>query len=216
MSYILDALKKAEQERGSTQMQTVTAGHAERPLYRYRWWPIAGAVAICVVAIAIILLFYPERNGQAPIPDQTSAAKQADIRPTPEPLQPVPAAIAPQENVNQRPAEISASAPKPIPIVPKIEPAPAAAREQRATSPRPDAPPSPEKAEPASVTLQEAMSKMTLTALMYSDVPSERVAFINGRKFKEGDLVEGRYRVEKIALEGVELSFQGERLLLSP
>ena len=68
--------------------------------------------------------------------------------------------------------------------------------------------------EDKAVSLREALDKMTISVLMYDEAKSERRVYINGRKYVEGDYVEGRYLVESITLEGVVLSCQGERALL--
>jgi Type II secretion system protein B len=57
-------------------------------------------------------------------------------------------------------------------------------------------------------------SGLRLEALIYSDLPAQRMVFINGRRYAEGDVVEGRLRVEEIHEEGVELSDQGRRFTL--
>src|SRR6266852_6253391 len=52
---------------------------------------------------------------------------------------------------------------------------------------------------------------LKLEALIYSDLPAQRMVFINGRRYAEGDVIDGRLRVEEIQEEGVELSDQGRR-----
>jgi len=70
------------------------------------------------------------------------------------------------------------------------------------------------KIEPAS--LQEAISQMTLSILMYIDNKAERIVYINGRKYEEGDYIEGIYLLESITGDGAIISHQGERTLLQP
>jgi hypothetical protein len=60
------------------------------------------------------------------------------------------------------------------------------------------------------------MAKLKLSALVYADVPSDRMIFVNGRKYVEGDSIEGILRVEQITQEGAVLSYQGRRSLLKP
>ena len=50
--------------------------------------------------------------------------------------------------------------------------------------------------------------------LIYAEAPAERTIFINGRKYVEGDSIEGRLRVEEIQEEGVVLSEEGRRFTL--
>jgi hypothetical protein len=60
------------------------------------------------------------------------------------------------------------------------------------------------------------MAMMNLTVLLYSDTPADRIVFINGRKYVEGDHIDGKYLLESITLEGAVLSYQGEQAVLHP
>ncbi len=64
------------------------------------------------------------------------------------------------------------------------------------------------------LSLREAIDKMAISVLMYSESKAERRVYINGRKYVEGDYVDGHYLVESITLEGVVLSYEGERATL--
>jgi general secretion pathway protein B len=61
---------------------------------------------------------------------------------------------------------------------------------------------------------QEGMPKMSLQFLVYSDVPSERLVFINNQKYVEGQSIEGKVVVEGIVADGAILSYQGKRFKL--
>jgi general secretion pathway protein B len=61
---------------------------------------------------------------------------------------------------------------------------------------------------------RESAPKLRLEVLLYSDAPAERMVFINGRKYKEGDTVEGNAVVESIVRDGAVISYQGQRFLL--
>jgi hypothetical protein len=52
--------------------------------------------------------------------------------------------------------------------------------------------------------------------LVYSDVPAERMVFINGRKYVEGQAVNEDAVVEQITQEGAILRRQGKRVVLRP
>jgi hypothetical protein len=96
----------------------------------------------------------------------------------------------------------------PSPVKPSARPQPG--------DPNATASTSTEAAPPPAVTLREAVAKMTMTILMYSDVRSERMVFINDRKYVEGESVEGYYLIESITQEGAVLSYHGERAILRP
>ena len=56
--------------------------------------------------------------------------------------------------------------------------------------------------------------RLKLEVLSYSDTPSQRLVFISGRKYIEGDTTEGGFRVEQIKEDSVVLSDQGVRFTL--
>jgi hypothetical protein len=68
----------------------------------------------------------------------------------------------------------------------------------------------------ATGSFREAVARMTLDVLVYSEHESGRFVFINGRKHVEGQSVEGTVVVEAITREGALLGSQGERVLLRP
>lgn len=97
------------------------------------------------------------------------------------------------------------------PAAPQPAPSPAVVRPPAAiVAPSPPATPAP----PA--TLVDAMAKMRLDTFVYTDVPADRMVTINGRKYVEGEKVDGLYRIESITREGALLSFKDEQLLLRP
>ncbi len=221
MSYILDALKKAEQERGGVQLQTVASGDGGQAVHKNRWRPVFIAIAVCAVASACLLWLYAHRAGRS-VASYPVAANQTEAHPA------APPAILPAEKqirhpgsspskkdptASERPVENKkdSSAPKPDPAVSKIPSGPKPA-DDRSLAPSP--PPAVKTESPAP--LEEAIKKMTLTVLLYSETPEERMVFINGKKYMERDYVDGYYFVEKIMLEGVELSYKEERLILRP
>lgn len=137
----------------------------------------------------------------APVTPPASVAAPAPVAP--------PAAVAPTPPVAPAPvltppkavAPSVATAPAPAPSrprvgTPSIQPPPPAAP----TAPRAPAPP-------------EAAG-LRLEALIYADAPAERMVFINGRRYREGDSIDGRLRIEEIREDGVELSDQGRRFSL--
>jgi hypothetical protein len=52
--------------------------------------------------------------------------------------------------------------------------------------------------------------------LVYSEVPAERMVFINGRKYVEGQAVSEEAVVEQITSDGALLRHQGGHLILRP
>jgi len=60
------------------------------------------------------------------------------------------------------------------------------------------------------------MGKLRINILVYSDNKAERMVYIDGRQYVEGQQVEGKYLLERVTPEGAILSAQGERVLLQP
>jgi hypothetical protein len=97
-----------------------------------------------------------------------------------------------------------------------VAPSPRAAAAPPATPAEvpPAAPPVPAPpAAPPQPSAQEALSKLAVTVLVYSAEKADRLVFINGRRYGEGDHVDG-FVIEAIQPDGVVLIYQGERHLL--
>ena len=62
----------------------------------------------------------------------------------------------------------------------------------------------------------EALARLTLDVLVYSDVPAERLVFINGRKYVEGQAVDGDAVLEQITPDGAVLRHGDQRVVLRP
>jgi general secretion pathway protein B len=59
-----------------------------------------------------------------------------------------------------------------------------------------------------------AVPELTLELHVYSPEPARRFAFINSRKYVEGETLQDGPRVEEITSEGAILSFAGQNFLL--
>jgi hypothetical protein len=62
----------------------------------------------------------------------------------------------------------------------------------------------------------DALARLALDVLVYSDLPSERLVFINGRKYVEGQAVSEDAVVEQITPDGAVLVQAGRRIVLRP
>ena len=62
--------------------------------------------------------------------------------------------------------------------------------------------------------VQDILAKLKLQMVVYSDVPSERLVFINNQKYVEGSSIDGTLRVESINPDGAVLSHQGQRFVI--
>jgi general secretion pathway protein B len=269
MSYILDALKKAERERDLRQVPTIMTVHEPIAARPNRHWTIIGISALCI-GIAIWLVIFSFRTKSSPAPSgsdkeynrgsidpdakqatASGSAHSASLPPSPSQLPGTPksdtAARKAGELKNAPQSEITS----PVRSIPREKAAESTPRTDRRTQAGSvaergieeeepvDSPPelvpiqkqlgfsSPGSAaaggKPDAKTAQtqpalfkEALGKMKVSLLYYSDNKAERTVFINGRKYGEGDYVEGMYLLESITLEGAILSHQGERVILRP
>jgi type II secretion system (T2SS) protein B len=249
MSYILDALKKAAEQRGENApsfRRLATAPPA--PGERRRAWARGGVIALCTVAAGAIAYaaLRPAFVVTVAAPPKTAvvARTPAEVPPT--------VAVAPRAPAQAPPAVVAAprtpaEAPRPVAVAPRASAQaprlPAVARPAphvvaplisipRAEPPSPSvparrppavvvappavppvAPAAPAPAPPMRVTAA-GDAKLKLEVLVYSDVASERMVFINGRKYVQGDTVGEHARVEEIQPDGVVLSDQGYRFTL--
>lgn len=62
----------------------------------------------------------------------------------------------------------------------------------------------------------DELSKLKLTVHVWADKPGERLVFINGRKYVQGDRIEDKALLEEITQEGALVSYEGRRSLLRP
>jgi hypothetical protein len=138
-------------------------------------------------------------------------------------LRPVPV-TAPSQSLSGPPAEVprEKTGPReretttPTRAVTRTEP-PAASPAPRRPPPPPPKAQAPTLTPPVTPVRPAAAPEpagLKLEALIYAEAPAERTIFINGRKYVEGDSIEGRLRVEEIQEEGVVLSEEGRRFTL--
>jgi hypothetical protein len=243
MSYILDALKRAAEQRGegAPGFRRVVSAPAA-PAVSRRTWRRVGAVALCVVAAgAVTFAAFRRASVVTVVAPQPSVVppQAAVVPPPPAVVAPPPAVVgrAPGEAARaQRPVAGPARVVAPIVGVPRGQtPSPRsapAARPVVAVTPRPDvpvnavapppapsapfpsAPSAPSVTVPGPVAVAGGDVKLKLEVLVYSEVASERMVFINGRKYLQGDTVAEHARVEEIQPDGVVLSEHGRRFTL--
>ena len=228
MSYILDALTKAAKQR--ERQVPVVQRLLSPPAPRAPWVRVPGraraGVAAGGVLLAVLMVWWlrpvssvspPEPSFVMTAPAPVPAPKAVIVEPSPRVgrLEPLPRAV-PVETPARREREAVVAPP-----VATARPAPLPAPGFRASVPLPQEATTAEvpaagarPATPARPGAPVERSGLKLEALIYSDLPAQRMVFINGRRYAEGDVVDGRLRVEEIQEEGVELSDQGRRFTL--
>jgi len=263
MSFILDALKKAERDRRSAAVPTPATIHRTPapPSRRRRLWPlIAGAVIVVNVGVWLWLLrAAPPVPDSAPVsatrepatstapaaPEHAVRARSVEPVVTPDARERTAVAVAP----SHAPPSATKSAPS-IPLlrpehnpdaVPQAAIKPSHVTAAGAAAPRSASPPTPETAPekfpapavdsapakpmardpvvpPASQespSSQEVFANLHLQVHVYSEVPAQRRVFINNQKYVEGQRIDANLVIESITPDGVFVSYQGKRVLLT-
>lgn len=228
MSYILEALKKADQERGIGSVPNLATPHeAERPQTRsYRWiWLVAVLLIANVVLLGILL---QGRDAEAPATVQAPVERQPPLS-------------------EDRPARAVRQSSEAMPVK-----APTAQRtvlpEKARTSPAGGLVVLPEPADPqnsgqslppgdepdqwtgAATTVtdtsqlpswyelpQEVRNRLDLPRLdlhVYSDEPRDRFIMVKLKKYREGERLESGLVLEKVLPDGIIMSYQGRRFLV--
>jgi general secretion pathway protein B len=200
MSYILDALRKADAQRERQRApglhaQPLVTAPDERSDAAWRGAPIAWtAVGLGVLSIGLAAwqLSGPQAGRSAPA---ALATAPAAIHPAPP--QPRPAAA---------PAPVQAAAPAAAPS--PDPPAPVAA----APAPAP-APATAPVAEP-STTAPAGAPKLAVTGGVYSQSPGQRMLIVNGQVYGEGSEPAPGVLLERIRPNQAVLVWQGQRWLV--
>jgi general secretion pathway protein B len=228
MSYILDALTKAAQQR-DRQVPVVQRLLSPAPRPRSSWHYASGRLLAALALNAVLLaavLFWWLRPAAVTTPSEPIAVVPESIATPPPPvtsprplvkLEPLPSAETKVEKPAPSRPEPSASAVPPAaapPVAVAPAPAPSAPVSPRPRSGTPTIQATPAPAPAPRPPASPETASLRLEALIYADAPAERMVFINGRRYREGDSIDGRLRIEEIREEGVELSDQGRRFTL--
>ena len=224
MSYILEALKKAdadrERERAGVpdlRAQLDAAAPDADAVGRSAKWPWAVAVTALLVAAGAWQWF----GDDAPPPRET-VAPAAVAAPTP-----VPAAVPPAGPAPVAPAQPASATAMPAPAVPAPARAPAQITARpAAAAPRPV--PAPKPVSPASATtdaklyalaelppdVRAQLPALAVGGSVYSPAAASRIVILNGQVFREGDQPVDGLSVEQIRLKSTVLAFRGYRIEL--
>ena len=212
MSYILDALKRADAERergvvpGLYARQLAGSGASTHSSARKRILIAAGA-ALLLGAIALWLWLPASESAPRVAPEQTSA------KPAPVP----PAVPAPAPLV--RPPEVLASAQTTV-----QQPAPAVAAIPATTATASPTPKTTASAPPAATTtplladlaedIRRQIPALTITGTVYSDNPGQRLLLVNNQVLPQGSLAAPEVTLEEIGAKSSTFSFRGNRFRL--
>jgi general secretion pathway protein B len=231
LSYILDALKKADAERERSAVPGLHAHPQDDPAGRERRegglpWPAIAIGAIVLLAAALGWVLWSERGvrmpplvAEAPPLPTTTAAPPATPAPAPRPA-PMPETPAPQVAMPAAPPP-PAPAPAPLPApapAPRLPAAVAAPPPVARVAPAPatvkpiapaEAQAQPMSALPADV--RAGLPPINISGAVFSPTPSARMLFINGQVLREGEAVADGVIVERIGASASVLSARGVR-----
>ena len=221
MSYILDALKRADAERQHGTVPSLHTRQVTTPALQNtsgaqnRRWLTVGAVLILVAAAAVGGWFWRAPSNDAPRQADAQIALTSPVASPP----PLPALAAPTLLPAPVPAPVTAA-----PVAPKPKPEPAPKPEappRRIAAPKP-APPPPAAA-PADLPLLSELPEnirrqipaMAINGVVYSDNPGQRVLLVNQQVLTQGSQAVPDVKLEEIRPHSSVFSFQGTRFRLA-
>ena len=224
MSFILDALRKSETERQREAVPNVARVPLAAPRAQMPRWALAciGVLAAALVAVAAAWWRTEStRPSLAGLPTSTQASQPlslatADPRNLPGNPPPSQGVAATAERAAV--AAVEAVAPQEI-ATPPAATGNLAATLGQARSSTPIAEPTPQpRLLPNLAQIRAAgidVPALDLQLHSYSDDPTRRFVFIDGRRYGEGERLEAGPQLERIVAEGAVLSQQGREFLLT-
>lgn len=228
MSYILDALKRADAERsrgavpGLHARQLPGTGSAAPADSQNRvWWLMAGAVTLGAMAAGLWIWRTSAEVPRMPAPAPLVAAPVA-----------VPTPVAAPAPVPSAPEPTAPMAPM-APIAPTVPALPVLKQTARAASPKVSAPSSalpPQTTQasapppaPAAIPLlselpdavRSQIPALKVTGTVYADDPKQRLLLVNNQVLPQGSLVAPEVTVEEIRPHSSVFNFRGTRFRLA-
>lgn len=218
MSYILDALRKADAERDRGNVPGIHAqpsfgdarpsGTPAKSRTAITIAFVAFAAAVAVVALVALGGFLPWffMSRSAPPASAAVAPAPAPVAVAPAPVVP---SIAPPIEAPKPRVEPAPVARKPKPVAPPASPAVAPGAKPAATAERvyalaelPDE-------------IRRQLPNLAVGGSMYSTKPADRILIINGQVLHEGDAIAPGLVLQQIRLKAALLSFKDHRFTIA-
>ncbi|MEO8718078.1 MAG: general secretion pathway protein GspB [Burkholderiales bacterium] len=208
MSYILDALRKSDQQRQRGAAPTLLASLATPVVPRPPALLSYGLLALVLVGAGVAIGWLRPWQPQSAAP----AVRLAAMPPEPAPSQPAP--VPPEPAPKSKP---QARIPSAAPAAPRqaatevsrkaLEPVP----EQRANTGAAAVAPAQTAMSMAElpVAIQQELPAMSITVHAYSAKPADRLVGINNRLLREGNEVAPGLKLERITPDGMILNYKG-------
>ncbi len=193
MSYILDALKKSDQQRNIGVPPTLQFAQATMPTPKRPSSFYYGLLAIMLLVAGVAIgLLRPWQAEQIPAVTEPIAQRS----PTVIPQQAAPPTVPASPEVVGNTAQVIAAAP----AQQKPDSSTAKSQEQQPIS-----------FDELPVQIQREIPDMAIQLHAYSSKPDERLAYINSKKLREGDSVMPGLMLEQITPDGMIFSYKGYR-----
>ncbi|OIN13878.1 general secretion pathway protein GspB [Oceanisphaera psychrotolerans] len=227
MSYILDALKQSERQRGrqtpSAEMGIPAGTAVVPPAPRSRrrlWWLLAGVLLALMLGyglgkIGASWLQAPQQviplPNPYPVPEETTVAAPTTAR-TPIVIDSAPVRILLDDPpaLSMNPAPPAGDTDAPTTGSAQSEPMPSP---EPAVIPEPEFDPGVPDLRELPASIRAKLPELSLSVHIYSKTASSRMASINGQMLREGQQL-GSLRLQSITPRGVILSFEGKEFHL--
>jgi len=217
VSYILDALKKAAEQRSGPppEVRRLLSPAPVIATWPPRYVTLGSAAAGAIALAAVVWMWHDAPAPPPPIASRASASPAKPVgavvvAPAPDD-KPRASSISPSA-VPPRAAAVAATKPRAIAETTPPRTTPLGVAAPPVAAPRPPVvavlPPGPSAP-------RTDVARLKVEVIVYSDQPPQRWAFINGRKYVEGDAI-GDARIEEIQSTGVVLVEDGRRITLRP
>ena len=225
MSYILDALKKSDQERQQGNSPHLYALHHpipprknSAPLARRLGLWVVGGVLLLGVCLALIMFFsWQDSSPSPPVALNTTSGQQTSGTVAKDPAAPKTQPPS-QENFAGEAGTRSNSLPQVIikesDVIRRTVPI-----REKSQPPSSDLPPAGTADAVAQLqdfpaNIQAAVPELKFAGHTYSAEPAQRMIIVNGRILREGDTISAGTYLAQITPDGVIIDFQGHRFLV--
>ena len=220
MSYILDALKKSEQERGHGTAPGIQTTHSSSLNYysnKTHWWPYALVflIAINLAALLYFVLLKDDMPGNNVVAAQVSTTDTLPVTDPAVSLTQSPAPQTPARQVHEEaPVSMANAEPSPVqvePVIPPAEISPATSSDQSSNQVSAQSDITAVDRDELPYDIKQHIPIMEFSAHVYSTNPMQRSIVINGRFMEEGDNLGSDLVLNEITPQGAVFDFQGYR-----
>lgn len=222
MSYILEALKKAERERRKDTVPDIQALHTPyvptdslvSRSKKKRNYMVIGSAVLCLCGAAFFTFQYLSPKQDAQSFDTTSSlSTQPDPQPAPTPIEATRKLSQPPELQELKDNNRIYAQPQKV----RVEPHPILLKEETVIAPPPQ--PMGSKSFPTFEELKQGLAsdlpELKLAGHTYSEDPDQRMIIINNRIVREGQRLDGDLRLIEITWEGILLSYKGTQFTIN-